>query len=111
MRSNVIPMARKTDPETSHQAAHDHLPKLSERRQQVYDLVCKYRGYTSGELSRRFFTEYQSSMSVAAATPHKRLPELETLGYVQKGPTRTCRDSGYKAHTWWPVLRQRELFS
>ena len=37
---------------------------------------------------------------VAAESPHKRLPELEVLGHIERAPSRKCTDSGYIASTW-----------
>jgi hypothetical protein len=106
----VFPMARKSDPETSHLAAEQHVHKLSNRRWQVYTLVHQHPGRTSGELSRLFFDNHDVSIRTAAETPHKRLPELESLGYVVRGERRRCADSGYQAYVWFVQQRQQDLF-
>lgn len=104
MIQDLFAMARVTDPPTSHQAAKQHEEKLSERRAQVLELVRAYPGETQGELALRFHTRWPAlGILVAAATPHKRLPELEKMGLVRRGPERLCRDSQYLAATWWPV--------
>lgn len=109
----TFPMVRNTDPETSRDAAKKHAAKgLSERRRQVLSLVREFPGSTQGELARMFFHKYggsirpqfnELSITVCAATPHKRLPELEALGLVRRGDKRKCWDSGYDCATWWPV--------
>lgn len=103
-QTELFPMARVTDPTTSHQAAEQHEEKLSERRAQVLELVRDYPGSTQGELALRFHTRWPAlGILVAAATPHKRLPELEKLGRVRRGPERFCKDSGYLSATWFAV--------
>ena len=98
-----LPMARKTDPDTSHEAADKHEGVLSERRLQVLSLVKAYPGATSGELARLMFSKLGGSLSIRSCveTPHKRLPELLRLGYVRMGAKRECGDSGYTATTWY----------
>lgn len=95
-------MARRTDPATSHAAAIRHTEtKLSERRQQVLDLVTRFPDRTAGELGRVMHSEHPDlSIVVAASTPNKRLPELEKLGLVKRGDKRKCKDSGYECHVW-----------
>lgn len=98
-------MARPADPPTSHKAAKRHVREgLSERRQQVLGLVTRFPGLTAGEYSRKMALAYpELSMSVCAETPHKRLPELESLGHVKRGPERACSESRYQRETWFPV--------
>jgi hypothetical protein len=92
--------ARKTDPVSSHIGSRN--TKLSRRRQQVLDLVKANRGSTSGELSRHMLRRYPDlPIRTCAETPHKRLPELESLGLVRRGGMRKCKDSGNQALTWW----------
>ena len=92
-------LARKTDPVSSHIGARN---KLSGRRQQVLDLVKAHPGATSGELSRHMLRRYPDlPIRTCAETPHKRLPELESLGLVRRGGMRKCKDSGNQALTWW----------
>ena len=92
--------ARRTDPLSSHLGARNE--KLSRRRQQVLDLVKANRGSTSGELSRNMLQRHPDlPIRTRADTPHKRLPELESLGLVKRGTMRKCKDSGNQALTWW----------
>jgi len=97
-----FPMARRTDPGTSHLAAKIHtIDKLSERRKQVYYLVLGHPGSTSGELSRFMHKEYPDlPIRTAVETPHKRLPELEKLGLIERSAVKKCSDSGYQSLTW-----------
>ncbi len=97
---------RNTDPSTSHMAAVRHTKlNLSKRRKQVLELVQKYPGKTQGELARLMLYKHPGlPINVCAATPHKRLPELEELGLVRRGDKRRCDDSSYMSATWWPLL-------
>ena len=91
---------RRTDPLSSHLGAQNK--KLSRRRQQVLDLVKAHPGATSGELSRYMLERHPDlPIRTCAETPHKRLPELESLGLVKRGPMGKCKDSGNQALTWW----------
>ncbi len=91
------PIARATDPETSHRAAAE-VTRSGRRDAQaasVLEAVQIGPGFTSAELATAGapFDRY-----VAA----RRLPELERLGKVRRGPARACRVTGRLALTWWP---------
>lgn len=117
-----FPMARTHDPETSHQAAEQHRPRLSLRRRQILILVKGLPDATSGELSVKMYStwgkegkfpiyrEKSLSLRTCAETPHKRLSELEKLGLVYRSGKRKCRDSGYEAVTWRACSVQGEMF-
>jgi hypothetical protein len=97
------PIARNTDPGTSHAAEEVHtLGKRAERARQVLDLIGRYPGHTTGELSRLMYSEYpELPFRTSAETPHKRAADLLQKGMVRQGPKRKCRDSGYEALTWY----------
>lgn len=102
MLDPAIRLARRTDPETSHLAAAEHVGKLSQRRHQTLLIVQWYPGRTSGELARLFALHFPNfPIRVAVETPHKRLPELAAEGLVFRGRVRNCEDSNQKAITWW----------
>ena len=101
----VFPMARKTDPATSHQSAKEYEKVLSTRRQEVLDLVMSKPGKTAGEYGRIFFGMHPDRpIASCSATPHCRLGELEKLGYVYRGKVRKCTDSDRQCITWYPIL-------
>lgn len=100
---NAKAMARRADPATSHAAARQHVAtNLSKRREQVLGLVTRFPGCTSGEYARHMHAAYpELPIRVSVETPHKRLPELEEMGFIRRGENRPCKDSGYVCETWW----------
>jgi len=99
---------RITDPVTSRIAMQRMIDsgRLGERQGQVHRLVNLYgnEGITAGELSRAMHAEYPTmAISVAVESPHKRLKELETKGFVRRGEIRTCKDSGNQRIAWYPT--------
>ncbi len=88
---------RRTDPATSATAAQ----KL--RRSGKLGLQCAYvmgavklkPGLTSAE--------YAAGDMGQRHVYARRLPDLETLGYVRKGIERICRQTGSESVTWWPT--------
>lgn len=99
--------SRNTDPQTSHKAERKHteLGKRAVRARQVLELVCMYPGHTSGELSVKMWERGSLPFKVCAETPHKRLPELWSLGLVTHGDDRKCRDSGNLCQAWYPTAK------
>lgn len=92
------PVARRTDPETSHQAARA-ITQSGKREGQllaVIALVRQYPGKTSLELARCGHTLDRYQLA-------RRLPELEKAGKVRKGSPKKCGVSEQQAHTWWPA--------
>ena len=91
--------ARRTDPSTSHKAARDMelLGKAGSQRYIVYQAVVSHTGFTSYELA--------VAAGIDQEIPHRRLPELETMGLVKKMAPRTCRIRGTKCMTWWQTAR------
>lgn len=88
--------ARRTDPETSREAAEAvHSDgSLTAARMAVLQALRRFPGSTSRELSERAGLDRHD---VA-----RRLPELERLGFVQKGEPRVCSASAkrLRAVTW-----------
>jgi CRP-like cAMP-binding protein len=91
------PIARKSDPDSSRQAA-ESITASGKRDAQaagVRALVRSHEGYTSAELAD--LSGYDRYMVA------RRLPELEKLGLVRKGTPRACSTTGKSATTWWPT--------
>lgn len=94
------PIARLSDPSTSHLAAAQVTASGLRDRQAVIvlDLVRRFAGCTSAELAAR--SEGEIDRYVTA----RRLPELEHLGLVYRaGIKSACRVTGKAALTWWAV--------
>lgn len=97
LRLVETPIARATDPESSHRAAAEIT--ASRRRQQqiamVINMVRKLPGMTSMELAGM---TGEDTYVIA-----RRLPEAVTAGAIVKGIQRPCSVTGKLALTWWPV--------
>jgi predicted transcriptional regulator len=92
------PAARATDPATSHQAAAEITADgtRAAQQQRVLDGVVRCPGLTSRELAQRLGMDRHA---VA-----RRLPELEGVDLVQKGPVRRCSIGERAAVTWAPFV-------
>lgn len=105
-------LARRTDPETSHKAAEDIAPKLSERRREVLELVARFPGFTANELGLEFFKRYHQpgvrGSKPCLNAPSQRMNELESSGYVHSPYQRRCRDSGGMCEVWHITRLGRE---
>jgi predicted transcriptional regulator len=89
-------LARTHDPESSHIAAQRMVQSGAQNAQQqvVLDLVRKHPGSTSDELGEYgLLDRYQIA---------RRLPELESAGFIVKGPMRKSTKTGRPAVTWKP---------
>lgn len=95
--STSRPIARRTDPASSHLAAADITADGTRAAQhhQVLRAVRRWPGLTSRELAQAA----GGDRYVVA----RRLPEVESTGLVHRGPMRPCRVSGRQALTWWPA--------
>lgn len=92
------PIARRSDPATSHLAAAEITESGVRDRQvqAVSEAVRKWPGKTSNELGA--IADFMDRYIFA-----RRLPEAERLGLVKRGEPRVCAVSRKKALTWWPV--------
>ena len=90
--------ARRTDPQTSHDAARHIVASGAQALQQnqALDAVDRNPGLTSNELARA--TGLDRYMLA------RRLPELCDSDRVVRGDARKCGVSGRSAATWWPVV-------
>lgn len=91
------PIARATDPESSHMAAEE-ITKSGARAHQQHQTaaaVKQYPGRTSQELAE--------ATGIDRYTLARRLSECETAKSVRRGQMRSCWITGRKALTWWPV--------
>lgn len=86
---------RRLDPQTSVQAAVAILPRLGELQTKVLDAVRANPNRTRNELA--------GLMGWHPSEVSKRLPELERLGLVSRGPERPCAVTGKACATWGVV--------
>jgi len=91
----TTPIARNSDPLTSHEAAEAITMTGVRAAQQrlTSTAVEQYPGLTSLELSRR--------SKIDRYTLARRLPECEDAKTVKRGQARRCSVSGRTAVTWW----------
>lgn len=94
---NQMRLFRKTDPETSAEAAERIVTSgaADAQRQKVLEALRQMDGLTSAELAH-----------VMRADRHmvgRRLPDLRRIGAVKQGAKRICRVNGTNAMTWWIV--------
>lgn len=91
------PIAARRDPGTSDEAARKitRSGKRDAQSKEVLDAVRARPGLTSAE----YAGGVQSQRFMFA----RRLPDLEKLGLVRKGPPRPCRQTGSRCVTWWPA--------
>jgi len=96
-----IPASRASDPDSSHIAERQLKDSgdMGKKRKMVYEALKGNGWLTARELSARSGLDHP--------TTHKRLPELEALGYVERKRNpigeihlRKCRISGRKCCVW-----------
>ena len=97
LRTVETPLARASDPITSHIAAAEHTASGNRARQQHQTIaaVRAYPGRTSQELAQ--LTRLDRYMLA------RRLPECVTAGAVRRGAISRCSVTGKLALTWYPV--------
>lgn len=89
--------ARRTDPESSHEAADRMNQGAAQRNVEIVtDAVWKWPGRTSRELSELIGDLDRWEVA-------RRLPNAETRGNVKRGEKRKCSVAGTNAVTWWPA--------
>lgn len=93
--ATYVPIARDSDPESSHEAAREITQSGARMRQLeiVLNAVRERPGCTSLELSTRIRLD---RYAVA-----RRLPELESAGLIRRGEIRLCSVGERKGITWY----------
>ena len=89
------PIARATDPATSHEAA-EHMNATGKRKKQrqiAFEMVRQHPRLTADELAL-----YSGKLDRYQL--NRRLPELETAGLVERCQARPSRFTGRNASTW-----------
>jgi len=89
------PIARNTDPSTSHEAAAKIAPVRATQQKAILEGVMQYPNHTSAELAQRL---HMDRYVVA-----RRLPELRSALLVKSCEARSCAVTGHRAMTWRAV--------
>ena len=91
------PIARNTDPESSHLAAREITAsgKREDQQHQTIAAVQRYPGLTMQELAAR--------TNLCRFMLGRRISECETAGKVRRGQKRKCTVTGRQAEPWWPA--------
>lgn len=90
------PLARASDPQTSHAAAHKLVKSGSHTRQVdlVVEAVGRHPGFTYSELA----DEPDAQLTVSQFS--KRIPDAAKRGRIVSNETRECSVTGSEAATW-----------
>ena len=90
-------LARRSDPETSRQAASKIASCSAQLAAAAAELVRKHPGRTGAELDRLAGCEVKRTIS-------KRLADAaDKFGLITRGPKRQCSVGGNEALTWEPT--------
>ena len=66
-------------------------------------MLCLHRGATAAELATKMPTGQEN-------WPHRRLAELVSLGYAERGPYRLCTITRQRCLTWRAIVPEKQLF-
>lgn len=86
------PVARNSDPATSHEAARKVRPSRATQQRTILAGVEQFPNHTSAELAER--------LGLDRYVVARRLPELRSALKVQNGEARVCLETGNRAITW-----------
>lgn len=96
--AGTAPLARRTDPASSHAAAHE-VDASGQRDSQKARILTYLRSWPVPSTS----TEITSLGSIDRYVVSRRLPDLERDGLVQRGAIRECSVTGRRCVTWRAV--------
>lgn len=96
------PASHRDDPITSYEAEQliTGSGKRATQQQAVFLAVCKFPGRTSAELSQLIDKD--------RAMVARRLPELVTGGFIEKGEIVKCKACGSNCVTWYPTVNVQD---
>lgn len=94
--------ARKTDPQTSKDAAR-HMKESGQINAQAMETLRALRRYIDDHGRRPTSNELCQGNVELRFRYARRLPELEKAGLVRRLPPRVCHVTDRRAHTWEPV--------
>jgi hypothetical protein len=90
---DLKPKARRTDPQTSQEAAERFDPTA--HRAMIFTGIVAHPGLTCAELAQHIGLGYFQIS--------KRMKEIEKMGLIVPGETRICSVNGSRMRTWNPV--------
>lgn len=88
-------LSRRSDPETSKEAAAYVENRLAGARGRALYFVRRYPGRTTNELS--VLAEDRDFRTIG-----RRLNELDRLGLIERGAPKKCQVTGRNGTTWYP---------
>ena len=91
------PLARSTDPETSHRAARE----METSGQLKSDMMTALEAVR--EFPHRTATELEALIGCRDGKVRKRLAQLRRLGLIIRGALKICPHTKRRCHTWEPV--------
>lgn len=94
------PGARKTDPETSHEAAESMRDTAESQRKKILDYLKAHCPMTADELD--------DFLGLRVTSAGRRLPELLRAGQVERLPETRATLSGRQAHLWGATQPNKE---
>lgn len=99
--------ARRSDPETSHEAARqvEATGMAQAQAHRVFDAVVRWPERTSAELAMNMQTAWRIEWPNIRYAVARRLPELLAAGLVERGEPRQCQATGRRAMTWQVVKK------
>lgn len=97
---NEHPLARSTDPDTSHiaEAKLKSSGKWTSQKSQVLEWLREHLVFDDDCTLTPY--ELSAASGIKHTTCHKRLPDLAHDGLVRKAGRRICRITGEMAYTW-----------
>lgn len=103
-KCQIIGRSRRSDPDTSRQAADQHGKRISEQAREALHWAKRYPGHTACELAELMATATGQDQTRLRFMFSRRLADLEHAGEVRKGrEARACSVNHTRQSTWWPV--------
>lgn len=93
---------RRTDPETSHEAARhvEQSGQAAAHAALVLNAVRTWPGRTSAELAENIRVAWKVDWPNVRHEVARRLPELVSAGHVRRSTPRKCEATGRRSMTW-----------
>jgi len=96
------PLSRRLDPWSSYRTAEDIRQHAATQRQQVLDTLRQHGPLTGAEVGVKMGGDRYAG--------HRRLPELERAGLVERNGFRKCNVTRRQCQVWRAVKIEKDLF-